>query len=246
VIGLNAQCEEVVTYDLASRMVDLEVELAPELTKGSHTSASISAFFQATRVITTRDALEEFVAADIWPCKPQWGTWAFSMKQLPGLDHEICSPKFNIKRPEGRTDDEILAEVERKVIQMIGNYTHKEWECAQKILKHSGRVNRLLEEMNIPCPPRPRPTTASKKMQPTGNIGSEPAETSKKGKVGKTTVAMEGTSKVAKATEVLAQRKAEAAKTTLPPLTEKSTKLMKCPPPKKKRRRFMMRHQPVT
>jgi hypothetical protein len=217
VIGLNAQCEEVVTYDLASRMVDLEVELAPELTKGSHTSASISAFFQATRVITTRDALEEFVAADIWPCKPRWGTWAFSMKQLPGLDHDICSPKFNVKRPEGRTDDEILADVERKVIQMIGNYTHKEWECAQKILKHSGRVNRLLEEMN-----------------------------SKKGKVGKTTVAMEGTSKVAKATEVLAQRKAEAAKTTLPPLTEKSTKLMKCPPPKKKRRRFMMRHQPVT
>jgi hypothetical protein len=93
-------------------------------------------------VITTRDALEEFMVADICPCKPQWGSWAFREKKLPGLDFETRSPKFNIKRPEGKTDEEILAEVERKVIQMIGNYTHKEWECAQKILKHEGRINR--------------------------------------------------------------------------------------------------------
>jgi hypothetical protein len=46
-------------------MVDLEVELAPELTKGSRSSASTSAFFQATNVITTRDALEEFSATVI-------------------------------------------------------------------------------------------------------------------------------------------------------------------------------------
>jgi hypothetical protein len=49
-------------------MVDLEVELSLELTKASRTSASTSAFYQATRVITTRDALEEFVAVDIWSC----------------------------------------------------------------------------------------------------------------------------------------------------------------------------------
>jgi hypothetical protein len=65
VIGFNTQCEEVVTYDLASCMVELKVELAPELTEGSCTSISTTAFFQATRVITTRDALEEFVAAEI-------------------------------------------------------------------------------------------------------------------------------------------------------------------------------------
>jgi hypothetical protein len=37
----------------------------------------------------------------------------------------------------------------------------------------------------------------------------------------------EGTSKSAKAADVLAQRKADAAKTTLPPVAEKTTKLMK-------------------
>jgi hypothetical protein len=67
-IGWDSNREEVTSYDLASRMVDLDVELLPELTKASRTSASTSAFYQATHVITTRGALEEFVAAEIWPC----------------------------------------------------------------------------------------------------------------------------------------------------------------------------------
>jgi hypothetical protein len=89
VIGRNSNREEVTSYDLASRMVDLEVDLSPELTKASCTSSSTSAFFQATHVITTRDALEEFVAAEIWPCQLRWGSWAFKVQRLPGLDNEV-------------------------------------------------------------------------------------------------------------------------------------------------------------
>jgi hypothetical protein len=33
VVGMGVKHEEVITYDLASRMVDLEVELEPKLTK---------------------------------------------------------------------------------------------------------------------------------------------------------------------------------------------------------------------
>jgi hypothetical protein len=88
VIGMDAKREEVTTYDLASRMIDLDVDLAPELTKASRTSASTNAYFQDTHVVTTRDALEEFVPADIWSCQPQWGSWAFKMKKLLGLDFE--------------------------------------------------------------------------------------------------------------------------------------------------------------
>jgi hypothetical protein len=163
-------------------MVDLEVELSPELTKASRTSANTSAFYQATRVITTRDALEEFAAADIWPCQPRWGSWAFKMQWLPGLDHDVRSPIFNVKRPTDKTDEEVVAEVEKRVVQMIGNFTHKEWECAQRIFKHQGRVNCVFDEMGVAYSPRPVPPTAGKKMQPPGNIGSEPAETSRKGK----------------------------------------------------------------
>jgi hypothetical protein len=84
VIGRNSNREEVMTYDLASR-IDLDVELSPKLTKASRSSASTSAFFQA--IITTQDALEEFVAADIWPCQPRWGSWA-----LPGWTMRCEAP----------------------------------------------------------------------------------------------------------------------------------------------------------
>jgi hypothetical protein len=146
---------------------------------------------------------------------------------LPGLDHEVRSPIFNAKHPDRQSDEEIVAKVERKVIQMIGNYTHREWECAQKILKHPGRVNRVFDEMKISYQPRPKPATAGKMMQPPSNIGSEPVETSKKEKTNKTAGATEGAAKGTKAQDVLAKQKAEAAKTTLPPLAEKSSKLQK-------------------
>jgi hypothetical protein len=70
-------------------MINLVVKLSQELTKASRTSASTSVFYQAARVITTRDALEEFVAAEIWLCQPRWGSWAFKVQWLPGLDQDV-------------------------------------------------------------------------------------------------------------------------------------------------------------
>jgi hypothetical protein len=208
-------------------MIDLEVELSPELTKASRTSASTSTFYHATRAITTRDVLEEFVATEIWLCQPRWGSWAFKVQWLPGLDQDVRSPIFNVKHPANKTDEEIMADVEKRVVQMIGNFTHKEWECAQRILKHQGRVNRVFDEMSVTYSPRPVPLTASKKMLPPGNLGSEPAETSRKGNSSKADVTTEGAPKSTKAQYILAKRKADAAKATLPPLVEKSSKLLK-------------------
>jgi hypothetical protein len=149
------------------------------------------------------------------------------MQWLPELDDNVRSPIFNVKRPADMSDDEIVAEVEKKVVQMIGNFTHKEWECAQRILKHQGRVNRVFDEMGVTYSPRPVPPTAGKKMQPPGNIGSEAVETSRRTKSGTTTVVVDSAAKNTKAQDILAKRKADAAKATLPPLAEKSTKLLK-------------------
>jgi hypothetical protein len=46
-----------------------------------------------------------------------------------------------------------MADVEKKVVQMIGNFTYMEWECAQRILKHQGRVNHVLDEMGVTYSP---------------------------------------------------------------------------------------------
>jgi hypothetical protein len=64
-------------------------------------------------------------------------------------------------------------------------------------------------------------------MQPPGNIGSEPVETSRKTKSSKTAVTVDIAAKNTKAQDILAKRKADAAKATLPSLVEKSTKLLK-------------------
>jgi hypothetical protein len=64
-------------------------------------------------------------------------------------------------------------------------------------------------------------------MQPPGNIGSEPVETSRKTKSGKTTAVVDSAVKNTRAQDILSKRKADAAKATLPPLAEKSTKLLK-------------------
>jgi hypothetical protein len=45
VIGRNANREEVTSYDLATNMVDLDVDLSLEMTKDSRSSASTSTFF---------------------------------------------------------------------------------------------------------------------------------------------------------------------------------------------------------
>jgi hypothetical protein len=64
-------------------------------------------------------------------------------------------------------------------------------------------------------------------MQQPGNIGSGPVETSQKNKSSKTAVTADNVVKNTKAQDILAKRKADAAKATLPPLAEKSTKLLK-------------------
>jgi hypothetical protein len=63
-------------------------------------------------------------------------------------------------------------------------------------------------------------------MQPPGNIGSEPVETSRKTKSSKTTVTVDSVAKNTKAQDILAKRKADAAKATLPPLAEKIYKVI--------------------
>jgi hypothetical protein len=72
------------------------------------------------------------VAADIWPCQPRWGSWAFKVQWLSGLDQDVRSPIFNVKRPVDKTDEDVVTEDERKVFQMIGNFTHKEWNVPKE------------------------------------------------------------------------------------------------------------------
>ena len=56
----------------------------------SHTGVNLAVAF--------RDVLEEFVAADVWPSKPNWGSWLFRKVTFAGFDSEVKCPKFQVKR----------------------------------------------------------------------------------------------------------------------------------------------------
>jgi hypothetical protein len=86
----------------------------------------------------------------------------------------VRSPIFNVKRLEEKTDEEIVADVEKKVVRMIGNYTYKEWECAQKILKHQGWVNRVFDEMGVAYSPRPYPRQPAKRCRHRATLDQSP------------------------------------------------------------------------
>jgi hypothetical protein len=70
--------------------------------------------------------------------------------------------------------------------------------------------------MGVTYSPHLVPPTAGKKMQPPGNIGSEAIKTSRKTRLGKTGSVVDNAVKNRKAQDILAKRKADAAKATLP------------------------------
>jgi hypothetical protein len=41
------------------------------------------------------------------------GLVAIQSEWLPGLDHDVRSPIFNVKLPEDKTDEEIVADIEK-------------------------------------------------------------------------------------------------------------------------------------
>lgn len=107
---------------------------------------------------------------------------SFYDKNVPGLTLPVKFPKFCVKKLEGMIGEQIVDEVERKSISLIGIYLHKEHEQALKTLRHGGKINRVFDEMGVSYGPRTRPSTASKKMILAGNIGSEIPETKSKKK----------------------------------------------------------------
>jgi hypothetical protein len=94
---------------------------------------------------------------------------------------------------------------------MIGNYTHKEWEATPKNFEAPRSHQLRLGGNEGSLSSMPKTNSAVQKDGPPDNTGSEPVETSKKGKAGKAVVTTESSSKLAKASEALAQWKAAAA-----------------------------------
>ena len=74
----------------------------------------------ACQVCGGRDVVEEFLAAGIWPLSAGWAPRGFERKCFSGMDYDLTSPVFGLRRPEGSTDEVIVAELEREASDILG------------------------------------------------------------------------------------------------------------------------------
>ena len=64
--------------------------------------------------------VEEFLAAGIWPLSAGWAPRGFERKHFAGMDYDLTPPVFGLRRPEGSSDEVIVAELEQEASDILG------------------------------------------------------------------------------------------------------------------------------
>ena len=69
----------------------------------------------ACQICGGRDVVEEFLAAKIWPLSAGWAPLRFERKRFAGLEYDMTSPVFGLRKPEGSSDEVIVAELSERL-----------------------------------------------------------------------------------------------------------------------------------
>jgi hypothetical protein len=86
---------------------------------------SEEALRHATRLSSSRDLVEEFVAYGVWPLAHGWNLGKVKLRSMPFLSGRMVqSPTFAIDLP-GRDATAFVREVESKAIKILGKYSSK-------------------------------------------------------------------------------------------------------------------------
>ena len=109
----NPEGSDEQKYPLASEIEVFHHTYHPTYNKRSPDFKSyLDAFKVACRVCGGRDIVEEYLVAKVWPLSAGWAPQGLECKRFFGLEYEVLSPVFGLRRPEGMSDDVIVAELE--------------------------------------------------------------------------------------------------------------------------------------
>jgi len=97
----------------------------------------VEAFMTACQVCGGRDVVEEFFAAGTWPLSAGWAPRGFERKRFAGMEYDLTSPVFGLRRPEGSSDEVIVAELEREASDILGPWNRKEYLFLVKVCKRN-------------------------------------------------------------------------------------------------------------
>ena len=123
--------------------------------------ACVDAFKAASKACRGRD-LVEYMAARVWPLTSTLFPFKSKRLEFAVLGYEIPCLVFELIKPEGKSDEVIVSDLERAALEVLGPCNRKEFEAFSVVCSHGGRrINRCL----TPAPIR--------RGHAAGNIGSD-------------------------------------------------------------------------
>jgi hypothetical protein len=60
---------------------------------------------------------------------------------------EVPFPLFRLRLTDGQSSEDFMSEIEKKVNEMIGQYTMNEYKAYKNLVKHKRRINRVFSEI---------------------------------------------------------------------------------------------------
>lgn len=113
------------------------------------------AFTLATTFIPSRNVVEEFLTASIWPLASGWKPNEIKWLTVGWFDGVIPFPRFGLELPKEKNAYEFVCEIERQAVDMLGTYHDNEYQVARKLVTQGRRVNRI--SLNWGSKPRTDP-----------------------------------------------------------------------------------------
>jgi hypothetical protein len=104
-------------------------------------------FDLASTIVGGHDLIEEFVAANIWPISHGWAPQRNRDFQRQLATQEVPLPLFGLHLIDGQSAEDFMIEVEKKVNDMIGEYTMNEYKAYKNLVKHKKKINQVLSEI---------------------------------------------------------------------------------------------------
>jgi hypothetical protein len=106
-----------------------------------------SMFHLASTIVGGRDLIKEFVAANIWPISHCWAPREIVSFNVIWAAQEVPFPLFGLHLRNCQSAEDFMTEVEKKVNDMIGEYTMNQYKAYKNLVKHKKKINRVFSEI---------------------------------------------------------------------------------------------------
>jgi hypothetical protein len=117
------------------------------------------AFIKATRTIGGRDAIEEYMASGLFPLLVSFNLGEIAEEETLVSKLPVPLPEFPVARCSEEMNDGFWARMELAAVNVVGRYVRGEHKACVEMVPNRGRVNRVLEQANLPYEPHLEPVS---------------------------------------------------------------------------------------